>query len=95
MEYNSTCFANPKPVKKQENPGVMVSIDGRITAVDDLIYAQAVSTYLALRWVEDLLKENRRMENSIKEALAALPVTVLREYVQETDMGDDDSNDEE
>jgi len=40
--------------------------------------------------VEALLKENRRMENSIKEALAALPVTLLREYVQENDYGDEE-----
>jgi len=79
----STCFANPKPVKKEENPGVLLIIDGKFIPADKFIFSSAVSTYLALKWVEDLLKENRRLESSIKEALAALPVALLAEYVQE------------
>lgn len=99
MRNNTTApritFANPQPVKKEENPGVLLTVNGKLVLADHFIYTQQVSAYMALNWVQELLNENHKLENSIKNALDALPVSVLREYTQETDMGDDDSNDDD
>lgn len=99
MRNNTTAphitFANPQPVKKEENPGVLLTVNGKLVLADHFIYTQQVSIYMALNWVQELLKEKHMLENSIKDALDALPVTVLREYTQETDMGDENDSDEE
>jgi hypothetical protein len=77
------CFANPKPEKREENPGVMLTVNGKTMFADHYIYSAQVSTYLALKWVEELRQEVHKLESAILRSTDALDVSVLAEYVEE------------
>jgi hypothetical protein len=88
MKTNQTtplppCFANPKPVKREENPGVMLTVNGKTMFADQYIYSAQVSTYLALKWVEELRQEVHKLESAILRSTDALDVSVLAEHVEE------------
>jgi hypothetical protein len=76
-------FANPKPVKRNENPTAVAMVDGKLVPLDTLIYQMQTSTYLALKWVEELRQKVHKMERAILYATDALDVGTLAEYVEE------------
>jgi hypothetical protein len=85
MENNilPQAFANPKPVKRNENPGVMLTVNGKVVFADNFIYSQEISVHLALKWVEELRQQVHKMERAILYATDALDVGTLAEYVEE------------
>jgi hypothetical protein len=88
MKTNQTtplppCFANPKPVKREENPGVLLIVNGKFVPADAFIYASEISKYLALKWVEELRQEVHKLETAILRSTDALHVSVLAAHVEE------------
>lgn len=85
MENNSLppAFANPRPVKGEQNPGVLLIINGKMVLADHFVYTQAMSVHLALKWVEELRQQVHKMERAILTATDALDVSTLAEYVEE------------
>jgi hypothetical protein len=84
------CFANPKPVKREENPGVMLTVNGKTMFADQYIYSAQVSSYLALKWVEELRQEVHRLESAILRSTDALSVGVLAEHVADLKANDEE-----
>lgn len=76
-------FANPRPVKRNENPDVMLTVNGKRVFADHFIYSQEISVHLALKWVEELRQKVHKMERAILYATDALDVGTLAEYVEE------------
>jgi hypothetical protein len=85
MENNSLppAFANPRPERREENPGVLLIINGKFLPADQYIYQSAISVHLALKWVEELRQKVHKMERAILTATDALDVGTLADYVEE------------
>ena len=61
----------------------MLTVNGKTMFADHYIYSAQISTYLALKWVEELRQQVHKMERAILTATDALDVGTLADYVEE------------
>ena len=90
-----TPIHNPEPVLKEENPGVLLIVNGKFIPADKYVNTLRVNTHLALKWVDELRQRVQELEAAMMRQLDALPLDVLREYVEEKDAIQPYDSDEE